>query len=288
MMSNRTRSLDPFRPVDEVERQAHVSRYAAFLAERDGGADFAGRKLARRDERLREIALKSHPWSEGMDLEGFTRAFQGEHDVEIDELTEWLVAAAKSCEGETYGVELEIDRYERTGGFVGLPDDAEPPLAHILLQEHYHCSTLREICDVCNLQVTFKKPGIANRIMMAVIGCLPGTARWIPVLAGEAVGAEVFRVLHDRCDVFSAEPDVGSRLQALVREIWIDEVLHVAFFRAHLGPWSLRAARWLVPVIAAAVFRDVPLLEKIGLTSRQIQDGLKNGVAIPAEVAWEL
>jgi len=287
-MSDRTRTLDPFRPIDETERQAHVEKYAAFLAERDGAVDFAGRTLARRDERLGEIALKSQTWGEGMDVEGFTRAFRGDRGVELDALTEWLVAAAKSCEGESYGVDIEIARYERTGGFPGFPGDAEAPLAHILLQEYYHGRILREICDVCELGVTFRKPGIANRFMMAVIGALPGRARWIPVLAGEAVGAEVFRVLHDRCDAFSAEPDVASRLQALVREIWVDEVLHVAFFRAHLGPRSLRIARWLVPVVAAAVFRDVPLLNKIGLTSREIQAGLKHGVAIPPEVGWQL
>lgn len=72
----------------------------------------------------------------------------------------------------------------------------------------------------------------------------------------------------------------------LVKEIWIDEVLHVAFVRAHLGAVGLAVARAAVPLVARATLRDVPQLRTLGCTSERILSDLSQGIEIPPEIDW--
>ena len=285
MTSEHTRRMDPFRHVDADERRSHLERYERFLAERDGAQDFENRTLSLREVRMRDFEEKEVSWGGDFDHDGFARAWDGDRKIRLDPRTEWMIAAGKAAEGEIYGVDLEFRRYQDRGGY---GTDCEGLIRRVLLQETYHCRTLAELCRTCGFDVSFRPPGWANRQMMRVIGALPARARWVPVLAGEVVGSEVFRLLGEQCAVFDAEPEVASRLRALIREIWIDETLHVAFFRAQLGPGALRAARRAVPIIAKAVLRDVPRLAHLGLTEASLLPVLDRGVAVPPEVDWEL
>jgi hypothetical protein len=106
------------------------------------------------------------------------------------------------------------------------------------------------------------------------------------VLAGEIVGAAVFRLLHENLRLFDEQPEVRDRMGVLIREIYLDEVLHVAFLRASLGRAQLLAARAFLPVVAGAVLRDVPQLASLGCTTRGILERLRSGIEIPEEIDW--
>ncbi len=150
---------------------------------------------------MEELAKKPVSWAGDLDYEGFARAFGGDRSVHLDTATAWLFAAAKAAEGESYGVDLELRRYGDRGGF---PCDREDLMLRVMLQEHYHCLSLAEICRTLGFDFAYSPPSRTTKLLMTVIGALPGKARWIPVMAAETIGTEVFRVLCARCEVFSA------------------------------------------------------------------------------------
>ena len=283
-MQNQNRSFDPFRVLSEEERTQHLDAYLRFLSEREGEVDLTGRTMSRREERMRGLEQDGVVWVGEVDREGFRRSMSRERVDSLDPRTQWMLAAAKANEGERYGVELEIERYLRRAGFPGI---RSPQLMiYLLMQEAYHCRILIQVCRTCGVSFESRDPGWANRALMGMIGALPGRLRWIPVLAAECVGTAVFRLLIEHLGLFEEQPEVRDRLNAFMREIWVDEVLHVAFLRAHLHRAGLAAARALVPLIAGATLRDVPQLGALGITPSQILDALRDGIEIPEEIDW--
>ena len=96
----------------------------------------------------------------------------------------------------------------------------------------------------------------------------------------------MFKLLRDTCHVFSAQPEVEERLRSLLDEIWADELLHVAFFRARVGATALRCARRLAPLVARTVLRDMPELVELGLGRRDLLAQLRSGLEIPPGIEW--
>lgn len=283
-MHSQNRSFDPFRLLSEEERTRHLDAYLRFLGQREGEVDLTRRTLSRREERMRELERDGAAWIGELDREGFRRSMSRQRVDALDPRTQWILAAAKANEGERYGVELEIGRYLRRGGFPGI---RSPQLMlYLLMQESYHCRILVQVCRTCGVSFESRDPGWANRALMGVIGALPGRMRWIPVLAAETVGTAVFRLLIEHLGLFAEQQEVRERLNLLMRQIWVDEVLHVAFLRAHLHRSGLAAARCLVPLVAGATLRDVPQLGALGITPRQILAALRGGIEIPEEIDW--
>jgi hypothetical protein len=283
-VQNQNRSFDPFRLLSEEERTQHLDAYLRFLSQREGEIDLARRTLSRREERMRALEQDEAVWIGDVDRDGFRRSMSRQRVDSLDPRTQWILAAAKANEGERYGVELEIARYLRRGGFPGI---RSPQLMlYLLMQEAYHCRILVQVCRTCGVSFESRDPGWANRTLMGMIGALPGRMRWIPVLAAECVGTAVFKLLTEHLGLFAEQPEVRDRLGAFMREIWLDEVLHVAFLRAHLHRTGLAAARAMVPLIAGATLRDVPQLGALGITPSQILDALRGGIAIPEEIDW--
>jgi hypothetical protein len=75
-------------------------------------------------------------------------------------------------------------------------------------------------------------------------------------------------------------------MRELLREIWIDEVLHVAFLRTQVGRAGLAIVRALVPLVASSVLAGMQELRGIGVTAREIRASLAQGLRIPSELAW--
>jgi hypothetical protein len=284
-MSFTQRRFDPFRNLTPEERAQHLDAYRHFLNEREGEPDARRRTCDRRERRMLE--LEGSPavvWTGAVDRVAFRRCMAGERDIELDARTAWVLAAAKANEGERYGVDLELARYFERGGFAGV--HAQDLMLYAMIQEAYHCRLLVEICKTCDVEFTWNEPGWTTRALMALIGRLPGQLRWIPVMAGEMVGTAVFRLLYRQVDLFEEQPAVRDRLRRIVKEIWVDEVLHVAFARAHLGRPGLAAVRAMVPLVARATLHDAPQLRKLGCTPERILDALEPGVEIPPEIDW--
>lgn len=278
------RFFNPFRVLDEAERASHLAAYRTFLAARDGTPDLASRTLSLREGRMRALEANTDVWSEAVDHAGFARCMSGDRSGRFEPRTEWALVAALANESENYGVDIELRRFARSGKLPGLRE--ADLLLSVYVQETYHCRILVEVCRACGAGVAPRRPGLTNRSLVWLIGTLPGVLRWVPVMAGELVGTAVFRLLYERLNLFDARPATRAKLRELLEEVWIDEIGHVAFLRAQLGPAGLIAVRAMLPLVAAAVLKDLPRLDGIGLTPKSILRALRDGVAMPSAVDW--
>lgn len=266
--------LHPFRNLGAEERERHVADYLAHLQRSDGEVDLAARVLTLRERHMRAIET----WRPR------TGAPPPVDAARLARRAEWLLAATKANEGESYGVEIELDRYAESGGFPGF---ASPELMlRVLMQESYHCRILSELCRTVGVSFSASTPAWPTRAFLAVIGAVPAQLRWAIVLAGECVGATLFRRLHETLPECGFGAEQEDRLRALIREIWQDEVLHVAFLRASLGTAGLAASRALLPLITFGVFQQVPDLRALGCTPSEILAELRHGIPIPGELGW--
>ncbi len=283
-MSATVRLLDPFRVLSEEERVEHLAAYRRFLVETDGIPDIRSRTLTNREQRMR--ALESAPvvWRDAVDRDAVRRFLAGDASGPFDGRTELALAAALANLSENFGVEIELRRFARRGRLPGLRE--ADLLLPVYVQETYHCRILAELCRTCGLTFESRRPGRVMRGLIALIGALPGALRWVPVMAGEVVATAVFRLLSSRLDLFAENGAAQARLSQLLHEIWVDEVGHVAFLRAQLGPLELEGAKRLLPVVARAALWELPPLMNLGITPNRIVDELSLGIALPDEMTW--
>lgn len=273
--------FDAFRALSAEERRRHLDGYLDYLRARDGELDLAGRRLSLRESYFEDLARKPVEWAGDVHHDGFFQHFLGAGTPEIDARTVWLVAVAKANESENYGVELEIERFLGRG-----PERADLRELYLILEELYHTRILVEACRTCGLDLSLRKPPWHRRWMIRLIYYLPEGVRWIPVLCGETLACAVLKLLRDRCDLFSEQPEVEERLRSLLTEIWVDEVFHVAFLRARLAPWALRLSRLLVPLVARSLMSDVPQLRKLGCGLGELIARARSGTEIPPGADW--
>jgi len=278
-----SRSFDPFRVLTDAERERHLDRYLAYLGERDGSIDLAGRQLTRREAWFDALADKPVEWLGDVDLDGFYQHYRDTGAPEIDARTTWLIATAKANLGESYGVDIELSRFFRK------PDaaaGADPLYLHLMLQEFYHTRILSMLCRTCGVEPERRLPTRFQRAMIHLMMYLPDRVRWVPILAGEVLGSEVFKMLRQGVRLFDEQPEVAARLDMLLSEISTDEICHVAYLRAKIGRIGVRVARHLLPIIAWSVMRDVPELHRLGWTRKTVLDHLRAGIDIPDGIDW--
>jgi hypothetical protein len=223
-------------------------------------------------------------WEGACDGAAFARAFGGDRKTPVDARTEFALAAAKSNEGEAFGVDMELRRYEKRGLYRGLR--APDVLVHQYMQEAYHCRLLVELCRTCGIDFRPRRPALANRVLISIMGLVPASVKWIPGMAGEIVGAAVFGILHSKTSLFRERPEIEQRLRSLLHDIWLDESIHISYLRAQNGPIGLAIVRALFPLVAWVLLADMPPLRNLGITARGLLAWIRDGVPIPDEVAW--
>jgi len=110
---------------------------------------------------------------------------------------------------------------------------------------------------------------------------LPGPLRFVPTLCGEVIGTIVFRRLLETSHLFADQPEVEHRLRALLGEVLSDEVSHVLYCRARLGPMPMRIARAVRPLLARGFLTIVPELRQLGLDRPTLMRRLGEAVELP-------
>jgi hypothetical protein len=270
--------FDPFEIQSRDRRDRHRRAYLAYLRRRDGDLDFAGRRLLHRERALEE--LEAHPtvWVGAVDREAFRQAFERVGRPDLDLRTLWLVGISKANESESWGVEGEIRRFLARG-----IDDVDPCEIYVLLEEQYHRRILAEACRTCGLDQREPRPPLMIRALIRIMQHLPGSIRYAPILCGEVLGAVVFEILLERCDVFREQPEVEARLRILVSEILTDETCHVLYCRSRLGPLGLLVARALLPLVAAVFTWAIPQLLELGCSAQDLQARLRRGLRMPGD-----
>lgn len=276
------RRLAPFRILAETERRRQLEACLAHVRERDGTLDFEGRTLSTREAFFSALERTPVPLASGIDRARFLERFRQRGRLDGDPRIEWLVAAAESSEGERYGVEGEIRRYERRG-----LEGVDPIKLYTLFEEQYHTRILLDACRTCGVGAPeLKTPRPHHRAAIHLMQHLPDGARYVLVICGEALACVVFRVLIEQLSLFADEPRVEARLRALLHEILLDETLHVAYCRALLSPAAMRVVRALVPLAVLVVSHDMPQLRLFGYGPRRILSWLRRGIEIPREMQW--
>ena len=283
MSTQATRVFDPFRALSTEERAEHLQGYLEYLSERDGEIDLKERCLAHREAWFGELKTKPVEWTGDFDLAGFYQLYHDAGKAEPDQKAVWVAAVAKANLAEAYGVDIELSRFFKDPAKV---ERSDPLYLYLMLEEHYHTRILRELCLTCGVEPEWRLPARSNRIAVHLMTHLPEWIRWIPILAGEVLGSEVFKMLREGTGFFDAQPEVAERLDALLHEIWIDEVFHVAYLRAKVGPRGLRLAKLLMPLVAWSVMHDVPELHRLGWTRQSVLARLRRGIEIPSGIAW--
>ncbi len=274
--------FDPFRVLSEDERAQHRERYARYQMERNGEIDLGRRSLSLRESYFSDLGGRSVSASRTVDVEALETWISRSGRPALDDRGLFLVIVAMVNESERYGVDLELDRFDKSGEHL-----ADRTQLYLFLEEGYHSRILVEVCRTFGVELELRTPPWSTRWLIQAVRYLPDSIRWIPVLCGEVVGCTVFRFLIDRStEIFASEPAVQGRVRSLLYEIWQDEVMHVAFLRSRLGARAIRLSRAMLPMVARSLTWDVPALGRLGCPFEELMRRIRSGVELPPEVDW--
>jgi hypothetical protein len=273
--------MDPFRLLSESERRRHLDAYQSHLEVRNGRIGLEDLTLSRREDFFSALAADPIESRLELDSDAFYERFEGRGRPNVDARILWLLTIARANEGESYGVALELERFVRQGR-----QESDPEQLYVFMEEQYHGRLLEECCRTLGFDIRIKSPRLGIRLMCRLIYYLPEWLRSPLVLCSEAVGTAVFGFLLSRSHLFSDQPELESRLRALLTEIWRDEVLHVAFLRARMGPTAIRAARRLLPSVVSGLVSAVPELAEQGCGGAELIRDLQRGIEIPPSMQW--
>ena len=275
------RRFDPFFALAPATRREQLDAHRAMMHARDGALDLRIRTLALRERFFAELDAKPVRAQRPVDLASFEAQWRDPNTRADDPRVDWIAAAMRANEGETYGVELELQRFARKGA-----ENVDPHLLAVALEEHYHPKILGYLCRIFGVEADVRRPKPVTRFFTRCMNYLPTPLRRVFLLAGEVVGTVFFRILLDRCDLFDDDPEAQTRLRSLVEEIVIDETGHVAFCRARVSERLLPVARWLAPRIARGLLRDIPEFERLAGSEAAVVDRVQAALPVPEAVAW--
>jgi hypothetical protein len=237
-----------------------IEGYRAFLAGRDGAADFARRTLSRREALFERLARDPVRSRRSLDRDTYLRNLaRRKPEPGLDDRMLWVLATAKANQAERFGVGLS-ELYGRVRA------DSDPAILHVTLQEFYHTRILADAVALFGLPVHAQAPAFVARVIVTLIVHTP--ERWHRPLTGcaEMAGCVIFRALRDAgTSLFADEPPVAARVRLLYDEILADEIGHVGFIAAQLGPRGRALMRGLYRALGARLAGQMPeLVELLG------------------------
>lgn len=241
-----------FATLPQQVRSDAADSYLQYLKSREGRLDLASRTLSQREPFFARLAEDPVRAQIGLDVARFHK----NHDAEKPEpgLSKellWLLAVAKANRTECYGMETHIV----VNGI--LDGDAADTQAYVDMQEVYHTRILLDVLRCFDLEIEIGKPSLASRVSVQAMVRLPNRFALPLILCSEFVATVVFRLLLDTGrELFGHLPDVWPRVAQLLQQIMIDEVGHITYCQARLGPFGLWMARALLPVVAASLLSD--------------------------------
>jgi hypothetical protein len=234
-----------------------ASGYLTFLTARDGEADLLRHTLSRREAFFERLAREPVASRRATDRATFLLNLARRRPMPgLDARMLWLLATAKANQAERFGVGL--------AELYGKLDTTDPVRIHVSLQEHYHTRILADVVAMFGLPVHAKPPPLAARVIVRVIIGIPEGWNLPLAGAGEMAGCVIFRALRDRgVELFADEPAVGARIRLLYDEILADEIGHVGYLAAVLGPAGRAVMRGLYRVLGHRLAGQLPELVRL-------------------------
>ncbi len=216
--------------------------YLAFLLARDGEADLLRHTLSRREAFFGRLAREPVRSRLRVDHATFVRNLARRRpEPGLDDRMLWLLATAKANQAERFGVGL-AELYGKV-----MVDD--PIRLRIALQEHYHTRILADVVATFGLPAHTQPPALGTRAFVRLIVAAP--ERWKLPLAGCAESGVA---------LFADEPEVAARIRLLYDEILGDEIGHVGFIAAVLGPRGRALMRGLYRILGHRLAGQLPEL----------------------------
>lgn len=245
-------ALALFDPLPAPMREQAADTYLQYLKGRDGRLDLTTRTLSSREPFFVRLAEEPVHASLGLDAACFHRNHaltQPEAGLSREML--WLLAVAKANRTECYGMEEHIV----VNGI--LDGDAADTQAYVDMQEVYHTRILLDCLRCFDLEIEIGKPALAARVAVQAMIRLPNKMALPLILCSELVASVAFRLLLDTGrELFGHHSELWARLSVLLQQIMIDEVGHVTYCRARLGPFGLATAKAFLPLVVKSLMDE--------------------------------
>jgi hypothetical protein len=264
--------------------------YLDYLRERNGAADLALRSCVQREAALSWIA--SRPVMVGSTQRLDQSTFSRNQAMRVPEVglsmqMLWTLCAASINLAEAWGVDYTFELRDHR-------DDTDP-YAWVLLEESYHTRLLGDCVRALGLEMSIRPPRAVVRTLLKGTLRLPYSWSNMTILASEVIGLVAFKALQRTArELFAYEREVLARIDGIFDQIITDEIGHVMWLRSTMDSTRLALTRRLVPWVARAYLRDIPvvamllgresLLESIDEAARTGRVGFEDGRVHPLEV----
>jgi hypothetical protein len=277
-------NIDVFRPVPREARRENLAAYHKFLIARDGAIDLEKRQLSRREEGM---ARYERPLSRirEMDRELFATQYTSfDSKVEMAPELLLLLALTKINAAEAYGVNAGYDRTLRR---VTKNDDGCELM--VLVEETYHTRILVSTALSYGIEVkSAYKPPTALRALITTIVKTPTAVARPLTLAAEVLAVLMFSNLLEKSRVvLRHDPELRDSVEERLCEILTDEIGHMSYNRACIGPVGMVQARAILPMVAIGLSGAFPEMTALGTMSSASEDeitSLTTGRKLPEQV----
>jgi hypothetical protein len=239
------------------ERRRQQAAYLAHLRRRDGAPDLDGGTLAHREAFFREIDGNPLRYAGDVPRDEFRRRMATNDVAGASRMALWLSIMASTDEGERYAVGLALeDRMKLPKAML-----ADDPMTYVEIEELYHTRILLDALRVLGLEWEMREPIGAVRAFLWSLIRLP---KWMSnpvVLMGEIAGTIIFMRLRETArELFGTETAEARRIRALIDEILVDEIGHVAYVRSKMGPVEMAVARAILTLGGRLLFLQTPAI----------------------------
>jgi len=253
--------LDIFRPLPPEARRENLAAYQKFLIDRDGALDIEKQQLERREAGMRRYE-KPLPRMRDVDLDLFNAQYAS-FDANVATPPELLLllALVKVNAAEAFGVTQVFEAIHRRA--VKNNDMCELTL---VVEETYHTRILLSTALSYGVEVTAPyKPPAALRTLIAGVAYTPELVSRPLTLAAEILGLCSFlNLLEKSREVLRHDPELRDGVEERLCEVITDELGHMSFNRACLGPAGFAQARVLLPIVARGISGVVPEIRALG------------------------
>ncbi len=276
--------VDIFRPIAPEVRGENLAAYHKFLQARDGVMDLEKRELSHREAGMSRYE-KPLPVVRDIDRDLFAAQYTSfDAKAQLSPELLLLLALVKINAAEAYGVNAAYDRTYRRA----VRNDEACELM-ILVEETYHTRILVSTALSYGLEIkSAYKPPTALRSLIGTIANSPTALARPLTLAAEVLAVLMFTNLLEKSRiVLRHDPELRDSVEERLCEIITDEIGHMSYNRACIGPFGMMQARAILPMVAMGLAGAFPEMQALGTMSSASSgevSALANGARLPEQV----
>jgi hypothetical protein len=257
------------------ERAANFEAYWAYSLAHDGEILEDQKDVARARQRL--AGLQADPVRSRRPL-GNPAAFYRNHVImqddpcSLDRKTLLLTFLYKFARHEFVGISAA---WESENGRAGPRSLTAKIGRYHLCEEFAHMRLFEEIFRTFHLDhIEWIPLGKWMSRVYRIFPRFPEAVLAPPAFVSELMGLTVYQHLDGILDdILDDEPEARIRVRQVLREIMTDELAHVGLRRNFIGAIGVHIARYMVPAMYRAFFRDLPEARVLFDLDQMVRDG---------------